>query len=77
MKTFVSYFKIRSVAVPDAEETPEKWIRSKSRFNYIVEIEYAFKEEEIKEFAPIDLDMKEQPISQSETETNSHSDDSD
>ena len=63
--------------MPSAEETPEKWMRPKCRFTYTIEIEYAFKEEETKEFAPIDIDMKEQPISQSETENNSQSEDSD
>ena len=42
-----------------------------------LDIEYAFKEEEKKEFAPIEIDMKEQSMSQSETENNSQSDDSD
>ena len=65
------------MAVPSAEETPEKWIRPKCQFTYTIEIEYAFKEEEKKEFAPIEIDMKEQPISQSETEANSQSDESD
>lgn len=70
-------FQIRSVAVPSAEETPEKWIRPKSLFTYTIDIEYAFKEEEKKEFAPIEIDMKEQTMSQSEAENNSQSDDSD
>jgi hypothetical protein len=65
------------VAVPEAEETPEKWIRPKSQFSYTLDIEYAFKEEEKKEFAPAEIDMKEQSMSQSETENNSHSDESD
>jgi len=42
-----------------------------------MDIEYAFKEEEKKEFAPIEIDMKEQAMSQSETENNSQSDNSD
>ncbi len=63
--------------MPSAEETPEKWIRPRSRFTYIIDIEYAFKEEEKKEFAPIEIDMKEQTMSQSETENNSQSDTSD
>ncbi|CAM4843450.1 unnamed protein product [Rotaria magnacalcarata] len=63
-QAFVSHCQIRSVAVPTAEETPEKWIRPKSRFTYKVDIEYAFKEEEKKDFAPIEIDMKEQPMSQ-------------
>ncbi|CAF1145777.1 unnamed protein product [Adineta steineri] len=76
-QAFVSHCQIRSVAVPSAEETPEKWIRPKSQFTYTTDIEYAFKEEEKKEFAPIEIDMKEQIMSQSETENNSQSDDSD
>ncbi|CAF3505207.1 unnamed protein product [Rotaria sp. Silwood1] len=76
-QAFISHCQIRSVAVPSAEETPEKWIRSKSRFIYTIDIEYAFKEEEKKDFAPIEIDMKEQPMTQSETENNSQSDDSD
>ncbi len=74
---FVFILQIRSVAVPAAEETPEKWIRPKSQFTYTLDIEYAFKEEEKKEFAPVEIDMKEQSMSQSETENNSHSDESD
>ncbi|CAF0951150.1 unnamed protein product [Adineta ricciae] len=76
-QAFVSHCQIRSVAVPSAEETPEKWIRPKSLFTYTIDIEYAFKEEEKKEFAPIEIDMKEQTMSQSEAENNSQSDDSD
>ncbi|CAF0918431.1 unnamed protein product [Rotaria sordida] len=57
-QAFISHCQIRSVAVPNSEETPEKWIRPKN-------------------FAPIETDMKEQPIIPSETENNSHSDDSD
>ncbi|CAF1609036.1 unnamed protein product [Rotaria magnacalcarata] len=76
-QAFISHCQIRSVAVPEAEETPEKWIRPKSCFNYTLDIEYAFKEEEKKEFAPVEIDMKEQSMSQSETENNSHSDESD
>ncbi|CAF3630972.1 unnamed protein product [Rotaria sordida] len=76
-QAFISHCQIRSVAVPEAEETPEKWIRPRSRFNYTIDIEYAFKEEEKKEFAPVEIDMKEQSMSQSETDVNSHSDDSD
>ncbi|UJR16023.1 hypothetical protein I4U23_002937 [Adineta vaga] len=76
-QAFISHCQIRSVAVPGAEETPEKWIRPKSQFTYTLDIEYAFKEEEKKEFAPVEIDMKEQSMSQSETENNSHSDDSD
>ncbi|CAF0777078.1 unnamed protein product [Rotaria sordida] len=76
-QAFISHCQIRSVAVPTSEETPEKWIRPKSQFTYTIDIEYAFKEEEKKDFAPIEIDMKEQPIIPSETENNSHSDDSD
>lgn len=76
-QAFISHCQIRSVAVPDAEETPEKWIRPKTRFNYTIDIEYAFKEEEKKQFEPVEIDMKEQSMSQSETENNSHSDESD
>ncbi|CAF4774758.1 unnamed protein product [Rotaria sp. Silwood1] len=76
-QAFISHCQIRSVAVPEAEETPEKWIRPKSHFTYTLDIEYAFKEEEAKEFAPVEIDMKEQSMSQSETENNSHSDQSD
>ena len=72
-----SFVQIRSVAVPEAEETPEKWIRPKTRFNYTIDIEYAFKEEEQKEFAPIEIDMKEQSILPSENENPSQSDESD
>ncbi|CAF4869849.1 unnamed protein product, partial [Rotaria sp. Silwood2] len=76
-QVFISHCQIRSVAVPNAEETPEKWIRPQSRFSYTIDIEYAFKEEEKKDFAPIEIDMKEQPMTHSETENNSQSDDSD
>ncbi|CAF3952112.1 unnamed protein product [Rotaria sp. Silwood2] len=76
-QAFISHCQIRSVAVPEAEDTPEKWIRPKSHFSYTIDIEYAFKEEEKKEFAPVEIDMKEQSMSQSETENNSHSDESD
>jgi stonin-1/2 len=76
-QAFVSHCQVRAVAVPTADETPEKWIRPKCQFTYTVDIEYAFKEEEQKQFTPIELDMKEQPMSHSETEQNSQSDDSD
>ncbi|CAF5044699.1 unnamed protein product [Rotaria sp. Silwood1] len=76
-QAFFSHCQIRSVVVPNPEETPEKWIRPKSQFTITIDIEYAFKEEEEKDFAPIEIDMKEQPIIPSETENNSHSDDSD
>ena len=48
---------------------------TKSILLILFDIEYAFKEEEKKEFAPIEIDMKEQTMSQSETENNSQSDD--
>ncbi|CAF0742220.1 unnamed protein product [Didymodactylos carnosus] len=73
-QAFVSQCQIRSVAVPNAEEPPEKWVRSKTKFSYTVEIEYAFKDEEVKEFAPVEIEMKEQSMSQSENENNSGSD---
>ncbi|CAF0957517.1 unnamed protein product [Adineta steineri] len=76
-QAFISHCQIRSVAIPQAEEAPEKWIKPKSQFTYTLDIEYAFKEEEKKEFAPVEIDMKEQSMSQSETENNSHSDESD
>lgn len=63
--------------MPECEETPEKWIRPKTNFAYTIDIEYAFKEEEKKQFEPVEIDMKEQSMSQSETENNSHSDESD
>ncbi|CAF1538331.1 unnamed protein product, partial [Rotaria sp. Silwood1] len=76
-QAFFSHCQIHSVVVPNPEETPEKWIRPKSQFTITIDIEYAFKEEEKKDFAPIEIDMKEQPIIPSETENSSHSDDSD
>jgi hypothetical protein len=63
--------------VPTADETPEKWIRPKCQFTYTIDIEYAFKDDEKKEFTPIDIDMKEQSIAASDNEHNSQSDDSD
>ncbi|CAF1006848.1 unnamed protein product [Didymodactylos carnosus] len=73
-QAFVSQCQIRSVAVPNAEEPPEKWVRSKTKFSYTVEIEYAFKDEEVKEFLPVEIEMKEQSMSQSENENNSETD---
>lgn len=61
----------------NVDETAEKLIRSKCRFNCKVEIEYAFGEEQRRDFGPIEVEMKEQTMSASEHENDSEFDESD
>lgn len=66
--------QVRSVSLNSCEEPPEKWAKLKSKFEYDLEINYAFDQVEI---SKLDMDncAELQHLSQTESEADNNEDD--